>query len=115
LRALAPKVGKTVLDVGCGSGLFAGDFAALVGSSGKVCGIDVSDDQLEVTRMNCAQLANVELRLGDALAVPYPATAIDAIVSIRVLGVWPRCTVYLSPAGASSISLLRSTLCGPVA
>jgi len=84
-RTLAPMPGETILDVGCGSGLFARDIATAVGSSGKVCGIDLSEDQLAAARVNCAQVKNVELDVGNVLTIPYPAAPFDAVVSIQVL------------------------------
>jgi len=42
--------GKTVLDLGCGTGRDVYLMAQLVGPKGKVIGIDMTDDQLDVAR-----------------------------------------------------------------
>jgi ubiquinone/menaquinone biosynthesis C-methylase UbiE len=85
LRALSPTAGEAILDVGCGSGLFVKDMAAAVGPTGKVCGIDLSEDQLNAARTTCLEFANVKLGVGSAVALPYPAASFDAVTSIQVL------------------------------
>ncbi|RWK77281.1 MAG: methyltransferase domain-containing protein, partial [Mesorhizobium sp.] len=50
LRALQLREGERVLDVGSGPGLLAYDMAASVGRVGRVCGIDISDDMLAMSR-----------------------------------------------------------------
>src|SRR5262245_20466155 len=85
LHVLAPSAGEAILDVGCGSGLLLREIAAAVGNTGKACGIDLSNDQLSAARANCADLANVELRVGDIRDLPYPDASFDAVASIQVL------------------------------
>ena len=68
---------QSVLDVGCGSGRFAKDVANLARAAGSAA--STSDDQL------CAHLENVELGIGNPLAIPYPARSFDAVVSVQVL------------------------------
>src|SRR5262245_33352977 len=85
LRALEARRGEILLEVGCGSGLFLRELAEAVGPTGKACGIDVSEEQLQAARSNCADLASVELRTGSALALPYSTSSFDAVASIQVL------------------------------
>ena len=84
-QALAPKTGESVLEIGCGSGLFVRQTADAVGATGKAYAIDVSADQVEAARVNCADLSNVELRVGSALALPYADGVFDAVATIQVL------------------------------
>jgi len=42
--------GKTVADVGCGPGIMAVEWAKLVGESGKVYAIDISQEQLDLAK-----------------------------------------------------------------
>ncbi|WP_269475740.1 methyltransferase domain-containing protein [Streptomyces gossypiisoli] len=62
--------GATVLDLGCGSGRDAYVLAQLVGPTGRVIGVDMTDEQLAVARRHTdwhAQrfgYANVEFRRG---------------------------------------------------
>src|SRR5262245_22479518 len=50
LRALEPRRGEIILEVGCGGGLFLRELAEAVGPTGKACGIDVSEEQLQAAR-----------------------------------------------------------------
>lgn len=83
--AVSPKTGELVLEIGCGSGLFVRQTADAVGATGKAYAIDVSADQVEAARVNCADLSNVELRVGSALALPYADGMFDAVATIQVL------------------------------
>jgi len=84
-EGLAPALGETILEVGCGSGLFATQVATALGLSGQVHAIDVSDDQVAAARSACPGLSNIELRVASALALPFPAASFDAVASIQVL------------------------------
>ena len=42
--------GATVLDLGCGSGRDCYLASAMVGEAGKVIGVDMTDEQLEVAK-----------------------------------------------------------------
>ena len=53
LKALQLREGERVLDVGVGPGLLAYDMAQSVGPDGHVCGIDLSDDMLAMSRKRC--------------------------------------------------------------
>jgi len=48
LRALDPRTGERVLDLGVGPGLLASAIAERVGAGGAVHGIDVSPDMLAI-------------------------------------------------------------------
>lgn len=64
------KSGETVLDLGSGTGKICFIAAQVVGAAGKVIGIDMTDDMLEVARRNAPIVAgrlgfaNVEFRKG---------------------------------------------------
>lgn len=64
------KAGETVLDLGSGSGKICFIAAQIVGPHGRVIGIDMTDDMLEVARRNAPIVAerlgyaNVEFRKG---------------------------------------------------
>ena len=53
LKALELTQGERVLDIGSGPGLLAYDIAASVGREGRVCGIDISEDMLTMSRRRC--------------------------------------------------------------
>ena len=48
------KEGMTVMDVGCGPGLYAIEMALMVGESGKVIAADLQDGMLELVRKKIA-------------------------------------------------------------
>ncbi len=85
LRAFRPRPAERVLDVGSGPGLLAAAIAEEVGSSGWVCGVDISEPLLAVARSHCAHQSWVEFRYGDATQLPFPDHAFDAAVSTQVL------------------------------
>lgn len=60
----APLDGATVLDIGCGSGIYA---IALAGRAAHVTGIDLSGKMVEYARLKAADAgcANVEFAQGD--------------------------------------------------
>lgn len=85
LHAFGPRPGERVLDVGSGPGFLAATIAETVGSSGWVCGVDISEPLLAVARSHCAHQSWVEFRHGDATQLPFPDHAFDALVSTQVL------------------------------
>jgi ubiquinone/menaquinone biosynthesis C-methylase UbiE len=77
-------MGSRVLDVCCGAGGSALPAAELVGSKGKVIGVDVAQALLELARRRAAQrnLTNIEFELGDMLALRFPGESFDAVVCV---------------------------------
>ena len=75
LKVAAPQPGERVLDIGCGCGDTSIEIAQLVGPTGSVLGIDVSQPMLEVARSSgaLADCAHLTFREGDASEVPLPA------------------------------------------
>jgi arsenite methyltransferase len=84
LKALELRQGERVLDIGCGPGLLARDMAVSVGSGGQVCGIDISEDMLTMSRKRCADQTWTEFKRADATQLPYPDNSFDAAVSTQV-------------------------------
>jgi SAM-dependent methyltransferase len=77
-----PQVGGCVLDVGCGTGSAAREARRLVGSSGRVVGVDVNRFMLQVAR---EVTADVEFREGDARQLPLRDHAFDVVVCANTL------------------------------
>lgn len=77
--------GDALLDVGCGPGAITVDLAAIV-APGRVVGIDASAEVLEQARV-AAQDArvDVELEVGDVLALAIPDDAFDVVHAHQVL------------------------------
>ena len=68
LASAALGRGAHVIDIGCGCGDTTEALANIVGSSGKVIGLDVSAPMLKVAETRLKERANVELVCADAAA-----------------------------------------------
>ncbi len=79
--------GATVLDIGCGAGVDLMLAARRVGPTGKAIGVDMTPEMLERTRaaVDTAGLDHIELRQGDAEALPVEDGTIDVVISNGVL------------------------------
>ncbi len=76
--------GERVLEIGCGGGFYTADVAWCVGPTGQVCAIDLSADQIAAAESHCADLAWVNCRVADALALPYEDSAFDVVYGVQV-------------------------------
>ncbi|MDH3289100.1 MAG: methyltransferase domain-containing protein [Betaproteobacteria bacterium] len=85
LRALEPRTSERVLDVGSGPGFLAAAIGEATGSSGAVCGVDISEPLLSAARRHCAHLSWVQFHQSDATQLPFPDQAFDAAISTQVL------------------------------
>ncbi|MBC8111531.1 MAG: class I SAM-dependent methyltransferase [Verrucomicrobia bacterium] len=85
-RTLIPllKKGMTVLDVGCGTGAITKDIAAIIGESGKITGIDNTEDFITSGKESYKSYKNLELIHID-LFTYEPTGKFDLIISARVL------------------------------
>ena len=89
--------GETVLDIGSGGGIDCFEASRLVGPTGHVIGIDMTDTMLAIARKHAPIVAanlgyassNVEFRKGMADAIPVIDSTVDLIIS--------NCVINLSP------------------
>ncbi|HKR80101.1 MAG TPA: arsenite methyltransferase [Nitrospira sp.] len=83
--------GETVLDLGSGGGIDVLLSARRVGPTGKVYGLDMTDEMLALARENQqkAGVTNVEFLAGDIEDIPLPESSVDLIIS--------NCVINLSP------------------
>jgi arsenite methyltransferase len=79
--------GQTVLDLGSGGGIDVLLSARRVGPAGKVYGVDMTDEMLELARANQlkAGVTNVEFLKGAIEAVPLPDRSVDVVISNCVI------------------------------
>ena len=80
---LAPASGLRWIDVGCGTGAFTQLLADRCAPA-EVQGVDPSEGQLAFARARPAARV-AEFRVGDAMALPFPAASFDAAVMALVL------------------------------
>lgn len=91
------REGETVLDIGSGGGIDCFEASRLVGPTGLVIGVDMTDTMLDIARKNTAVVAanlgypasNVEFRKGMADAMPVEDGTIDLIISNCVINLAP--------------------------
>jgi len=85
------KEGDTVLDLGSGAGLDCFLAADKTGKSGRVIGVDMTKEMIEMAKNNAEKQGykNVEFRLGDIEDLPIDDNSIDVIIS--------NCVVNLAP------------------
>jgi SAM-dependent methyltransferase len=84
---LALEPGQTVLDLGSGGGIDVLLSAKRVGPTGKVYGLDMTDEMLALARENQqkAGATNVEFLKGTIEAIPLPTASVDVIISNCVI------------------------------
>ncbi|MFM9847475.1 MAG: class I SAM-dependent methyltransferase [Hyphomicrobiaceae bacterium] len=80
---LAPSPGLRWIDVGCGTGAFT-ELLVERCAPAEVQGVDPSEGQLAFARARPAARV-AEFRVGDAMALPFPASTFDAAVMALVL------------------------------
>ena len=81
------EAGQTVLDLGSGGGIDVLLSAKRVGPTGKVYGLDMTDEMLALARENQrkAGATNVEFLKGTIEAIPLPDSSVDVIISNCVI------------------------------
>ena len=91
-HAVAPlPAGATVVDIGCGAGTDLLLAARHVGPRGRAIGVDMTEAMRERARRGAesCDLSHVEVRDGDATALPIEAGAADVVISNGVLNLVP--------------------------
>ncbi|MBA4405993.1 arsenite S-adenosylmethyltransferase [bacterium] len=85
------KAGDTVVDLGSGAGNDVFIARSIVGESGKVIGIDMTEEMLEKANRNNQKLGyqNVEFKLGEIEDMPIENDTVDIVVSNCVLNLVP--------------------------
>jgi ubiquinone/menaquinone biosynthesis C-methylase UbiE len=86
LDFVALKPGERVLDLACGTGVVAREAASRVGTAGRVVGLDLNAGMLALAR---ASGATVEWREGNAIDLPFEASAFDVVVCQQGLQFFP--------------------------
>lgn len=82
LNLLNLERGERVLEVGAGSGIFAGEMLGVVGEAGHVCGIDSSDPMVAMAADTCPK---GEFLKGDATELPVDSGTFDACTASQLL------------------------------
>lgn len=91
-HAVAPlAAGQTVLDIGCGAGMDLLLAARRVGPQGRALGVEMTEAMIDRARSaaRAAGLSQVDVRKGDATALPLPDASVDVVISNGVLNLVP--------------------------
>lgn len=85
------RTGAAVLDFGCGAGFDLLVASRLVGESGLVCGVDLTEEMVEQAKVNLARagIANIEIRKVDSENIPYADNTFDVVISNGVINLSP--------------------------
>lgn len=85
------KEGEVVLDLGSGAGFDAFLASPKVGKTGKVIGIDITQEMLEKAKENAKKgdYTNVEFRKGDIENLPVEDNSVDVVISNCVINLAP--------------------------
>ena len=92
--------GETVVDLGCGAGFDTILAAQMVGSEGRVIGVDMTPAMLNKARRNAELLGlgNVDLREGYLEELPVADATADVVISNGVINLCPDKAAVLAEA-----------------
>lgn len=76
MREIAPRAGRTFLDLGCGTGFHLPRWAA---DATRVIGVEPHQDLLSVAARRTRRLGNVTLLQGTAQSIPLPDSSVDVV------------------------------------
>jgi ubiquinone/menaquinone biosynthesis C-methylase UbiE len=79
VEVLGARTGERVLDLACGTGIVTRFLVNRVGPTGRVVGLDVNASMLAAAR-TAVPHASIEWLEGNALSMPLPDAAFDAVV-----------------------------------
>jgi ubiquinone/menaquinone biosynthesis C-methylase UbiE len=114
LQALDLQEGERVLELGPGTGHGLVTLARAAGSSGLVCGLDLSPGMLSVAgqRLRKQSLsANVSLVVGDAGDLPFPKDSFDALFASFVIELFDAQEIPILLAGCRAVLRPGGRLC----
>lgn len=74
MSAIADWAGRTVLDIGCGTGFHLVRFA---GTASAVVGVEPHPDLVALARRRTRSLVNVQVEQGTAQSLPLPDASVD--------------------------------------
>ena len=85
------REGETVVDFGSGGGIDCFIAARAVGPRGRVIGIDMTADMVDLARRGATEagLENVEFHLAEMEATPLTEASVDAIITNCVINLAP--------------------------
>jgi SAM-dependent methyltransferase len=107
------RQGEVVLDLGAGGGIDCFLAAKQVGPDGRVIGVDMTSEMVELARRNATEVGatNVEFKLGEIEKLPLADASVDVVISNCVVNlstdkpaVFAEVARVLKPSGRFRIS-----------
>jgi ubiquinone/menaquinone biosynthesis C-methylase UbiE len=105
VHALGLRAGASVIDVACGTGLNFPLIQEVIGPSGRIIGVDLTDAMLARAqdRIEANGWRNVSLVQADAAGFDFPA-GVEAILSTYALSQVPECAEVIAHGAAALAS-----------
>jgi len=82
MKALDIKGGDTVLDVGCGAGVFS---QAMAKEAKEVIGLDYSETNIKAVKKRYGEISNLKFKLSDATNMPFDDECFDSILATELI------------------------------
>ena len=91
LATASLREGETILDLGSGAGFDCFIAANKVGPNGRVIGVDMTPEMIDVARESArsGNYGNVEFRLGEVEHLPVADNSVDVVISNCVINLAP--------------------------
>lgn len=83
IQQLTPDSGEQILEIGCGTGQAMVQIAELIGRSGKIIGIDISNGMLKIAQARLKKMGTRDqgaLLCGDGTWLPFEDGSFDGIL-----------------------------------
>ena len=82
--------GMTVMELGCGPGLYTTDFARAIGREGKLYAVDLREEMInrlkrKLGKPEYKELSNIETNMANAYELPLQDETIDLVIMVAVL------------------------------
>lgn len=82
--------GMTVMELGCGPGLYTTDFARAIGKEGKLYAADLRREMIDRLKRKLGKpaykdLGNIETKVAGAYELPFQDETIDLVIMVAVL------------------------------
>jgi demethylmenaquinone methyltransferase/2-methoxy-6-polyprenyl-1,4-benzoquinol methylase len=102
VQTLGLRAGDTVIDIACGTGLNFPLIERVIGPSGRIVGVDLTDAMLAHAEDRIATngWTNIDLVQADAVDFEFP-TGVDAILSTYALSQVPECAEVIAHGAAA--------------
>lgn len=121
MKLIAVQPGERVLEIGFGTGQCLLEFARIIGTSGKVFGIDLSDGMAAVAKQRLKEAdaaSRVDFALSDAAYIPFCDGYFDAVFMSFTLELFDtpeiplvldQCKRILRPTGRLALVTMTKT------